>query len=266
MTMRSMITPTVRQSIGMQSVAEVMPMRSVFMAALVWMALAGTSVARAVSPVPYPGELDRVPLDGLCVTNGVISTLSDGRLAIDSPSSRAVARNIGYQSAEIRFRYLGPTQISKPLASGELRRQIGIKLDAQDTCNLLYVMWHIEPDSRIAVSVKRNPGQHAHEQCGAHGYVNIKPSVSIQPAKILSGDSHTLRADLQSEELTVSADGAVVWRGTLANQIGDLAGPVGLRTDNARFEFEYFARAVNVPEGMAPKPSKHEHCQKSPGD
>jgi hypothetical protein len=210
---RSMITTTAWQGIGMQSVSEVMPMRSVFIAAMVWMALAGTSVARAVSPVPYPGELDRVPLDGLCVTNGVISTLSDGRLAIDSPSSRAVARNIGYQSAGIRFRYLGPTQTSKPLASSELRRQIGIKLDAQDTRNLLYVMWHIEPDSRIAVSVKRNPGQHTHEQCGAHGYVNIKPSMSIQPAKILSGDSHTLRADLQREELTVSAD--VRWSGAV---------------------------------------------------
>ena len=218
-------------------------MTSVLIAGLVGMAFTGSSVARAVSPVPYPGKLERVPLDGLCVTNGVISMLSGARLAIDSPSSRAVARNIGYQSAEIRFRYLGPTQPSKPLASGELRRQIGIKLDAQDTCNLLYIMWHIEPDSRIAVSVKRNPGQHTHEQCGAHGYVNIKPSVSIQPAKIVSGDSHTLRADLQREELTVSADGVVVWRGTLGDQIDDVTGPVGLRTDNARFEFEFFAGA-----------------------
>jgi hypothetical protein len=241
-------------------------MTPVFIAGLVWMAFAGASVARAVSPTSSPGKLERVPLHGLCITNGVISTLSDGRLAIDSPSSRAVARNIGYQSAEIRFRYLGPTQSSKPLASGELRRQIGIKLDAQDTCNLLYIMWHIEPDSRIAVSVKRNPGQRTHEQCGAHGYVNIKPSVSIQPAKIVSGDSHTLRADLQREELTVSADGAVVWRGMLGSQIDDLVGPVGLRTDNARFEFEYLAGAVNVPRGIGPEPSKHEHCEKSPGD
>jgi len=200
------------------------------------------------------------------VTNGFISTLSGGRLAVDSPSSRAVARSIGDQSAEIRFRYLGPTQTSKPLASGELRRQIGIKLDAQDTCNLLYVMWHIEPDSRIAVSVKRNPGQHTHEQCNAHGYVNIKPSVSIPPAKVVSGDSHTLRADLRRDELMVSADGTVVWRGTLANQIDNLAGPVGLRTDNARFEFEFFAGAVNLPEGMVPDPSQHEHCEKLPGD
>jgi hypothetical protein len=56
------------------------------------------------------------------------------------------------------------------------------------------------------------------EQCGAHGYVNIKPSVSIRPGKILSACSHTLRADLQFEELTVSADGAVVWRGISAQE------------------------------------------------
>ena len=241
-------------------------MRTVFIAGPVWMAVALATAAHAISPAQHPVALDRVVQDGLCVTNGVIAALSGARLAIDSPSSRAVTRNIGYQSAEIRFRYLGPTKTSKPLASGELRRQIGIKLDAQDTCNLLYVMWHIEPDSRIAVSVKRNPGQHTHEQCGAHGYVNIKPAMSVQPAKIWPGDSHTLRADLLREALTVSADGAVVWRGTLGNQIEDLAGPVGLRTDNARFEFEYFAGAVNVPKEMAPGISRHEHCQKSPGD
>ena len=35
------------------------------------------------------------------------------------------------------------------------------KLRAEDACNLVYVMWRIEPQSRLVVSVKRNPGQHA---------------------------------------------------------------------------------------------------------
>jgi hypothetical protein len=52
----------------------------------------------------------------------------------------------------------------KPLASGELRRQIGLKLQAEDTCNLIYAIWHIEPDAMVAVSVKRNAGMHTHEQ------------------------------------------------------------------------------------------------------
>jgi len=84
-------------------------MSSPFIAALIRMAFAGPLLAHATSPVPHPGELDRVPPEGLCVTHGVVSTLSSRLFGVDSPSSRAVARNIGCQSAEVRFRYLGPT-------------------------------------------------------------------------------------------------------------------------------------------------------------
>src|SRR6516165_1123073 len=111
--------------------------------------------------------LQRIGREALCVTNGAVSVLPDGQLAIDTPSSRAVVRVATAQTAEVRFRYVGPTPSAKPLASGELRRQIGLKLRAQDTCNLLYATWHIEPDAVVAVSIKRNAGKHTHEQCHA---------------------------------------------------------------------------------------------------
>jgi hypothetical protein len=137
----------------------------------------------------------RVSRNDLCVTNGAVSTLPNGLLGIDTPSSRAVmdARMLktAEQVAEIRFRYMGATPTSKPLASGELRRQIGLKLRAQDTCNLIYAMWHIEPDAAIAVSIKRNPSRHTHEQCGAGGYSNIKPQRRINPPPIRPGETHT---------------------------------------------------------------------------
>ena len=123
-------------------------------------------------------ELQRIDRSRFCVTNGAVSELGGDRLAIDTPSSRAVVQagteNAADQVAEIRFQYLGPSQDSRPLASGELRRQIGLKLRAQDSCNLIYAMWRIEPDARVAVSIKRNTGLHTHEQCGANGYVNFK--------------------------------------------------------------------------------------------
>ena len=62
-----------------------------------------------------------------------------------------------------------------PLASGEMRRQFGLKLRAEDACNLVYAMWRIEPESKLVVSVKSNPGQHTSAQCGNRGYQNIKP-------------------------------------------------------------------------------------------
>ncbi len=201
------------------------------------------SWAGAMSPSASELVLQHVDRDQLCVTNGVVTARPDGRLAVDTPSSRAVVRITTTQSAEIRFQYLGPSQSSKPLASGELRRQIGLKLKAQDTCNLLYAMWHIEPDSRIAVSLKRNAGMHLHSQCNANGYENIKPRRSVASPQILPGESHTLRADLHGTELTLMADGRVVWEGSVGDRAAEIDGPVGLRTDNARFDVEYYAGA-----------------------
>jgi len=192
-------------------------------------------------PAPPEGPLQRISKEQLCVTNGIVSALPDGRLAIDTPSSRAVVRVITDPTAEVRFRYLGPTKASKPLASGELRRQIGLKLRAQDTCNLVYVMWHIEPDSKFAVAIKRNPDKHTHAECHAGGYVAMKPRRSLEFPRVEPGESHSLRAELHGNALSVIADGRLVWEGTLPSEAATFDGPVGFRTDNARFEFEYYA-------------------------
>jgi hypothetical protein len=191
--------------------------------------------------------LARIDRGRLCVTNGVVSS-SDGRLAIATPSSRAIVQsgtdNAGDQVAEIRFQYLGPSQDSRPLASGQMRRQIGLKLRGEDSCNLIYAMWRIEPESKVVVSIKRNVGQHAHRQCGVHGYINFKPQDGSGPLPIHPGESHTLRAELRGQDLTVTADGKVAWQGSLAGATALPVGPPGFRTDNARFAFEYFASAA----------------------
>ena len=109
-------------------------------------------VSAALCYAQTGAALTRMSLDDLHVTNGVVTALRNGALAIDTPSSRAVVRTAPVsgadQAAEIRFRYVGPSKADKPLASGELRRQIGLKLRAADSCNVVYVMWHIAPDSR----------------------------------------------------------------------------------------------------------------------
>jgi hypothetical protein len=213
--------------------------------------------------------LRQINRDELCVTNGAVAMLPDGRLGIATPRSRAVvavaAGSAADQVAEIRFRYLGPSQISKPLASGELRRQIGLKLRAQDTCNLIYAMWHIEPDAAVAVSVKHNAGMNTHAQCGAGGYVNFKAQAALPP--IRPGETHALRAALHGHDLTVSADGKPAWQGALADELTPLDGPPGLRTDNARFELEYYTDGVA--RSLAPvlrPPSGPGRCEVSEGD
>jgi hypothetical protein len=191
--------------------------------------------------------LQRIDRGRLCVTNGVVSAAVGDRLAVDTPSSRAIvqagAEHAGDQIAEIAFQYLGPSQDSRPLASGELRRQIGLKLRAQDGCNLIYAMWRIEPVARVAVSIKRNAGQHTHQQCGARGYINFKPQDHGDLPPVRAGETHQLRAELHGKDLTVTADGKVVWQGSLGSETALPVGPPGFRTDNGRFAFEYFAGA-----------------------
>jgi len=209
--------------------------------------------------------------DELCVTNGAVTMLPGGRFAVATPSSRAVvtaaAGSAADQSAEIRFRYLGPTATSKPLASGELRRQIGLKLRAQDTCNLVYAMWHIEPDAALAVSIKHNAGKNTHAQCGAGGYVNFREPDRIAPPPIRLGETHALRAALHGHDLTVTADGKLAWQGTFPDELLPLGGPPGFRTDNARFELEYFTDSIarSLPPAVRP-PSGPGRCEMSEGD
>jgi hypothetical protein len=226
-----------------------------------WMTF-GTALGQPTPAARTPAVLQRVGRSQLCVTNGAVTDARGGRLMVETPSSRAIVPGSAPGVAEIRFRYLGPSVGSKPLASGEMRRQIGLKLRAQDTCNLVYAMWHIEPDSRIAVSVKRNPGKHTHQQCGPRGYLNVKPRRTVPVAKVLEGETHRLRATLRGGDLRVEADGRTVWEGQLETASLDFEGPSGFRTDNARFELELLVS----PGGESLVDPGLNHCAPSAGD
>ncbi len=205
------------------------------------------SLSGAVALPERAHPLRRIDTTRLCVTNGTVAASPGGKLAIETPSARAVVRgseSARDQVAEIRFHYLGPSREVRRLASGTLRRQIGLKLRAENGCNLIYAMWRIEPEARVVVSVKRNPGQHAYKQCGARGYVDVKPQGGSSEQAMQAGESHTLRAVLRGRDLTVTADGKIAWHGTLATATPLPVGPAGLRTDNGRFVFEYFAQVA----------------------
>jgi hypothetical protein len=184
----------------------------------------------------------RMDRGDFCVASGSIEGAA-GDLAIDASEVRASLRAGAPQAVELRFTYLGPSEKTTPLASGEVRRQIGIKLRAQDTCNVVYVMWHISPDTRIAVSVKRNLGRHAHAECGDKGYIGMRPAKPLAMPPILPGSVHTLRAVLFENRLEVYADDKSVFNRALDLVPLDFDGPPGLRTDNALFRFQYFTGA-----------------------
>lgn len=174
------------------------------------------------------------------VPDGRIEKAAGDRLMVSTKEMRATLKFPTQQNVTVKFTYLGPTKEVSRLGNGEVRSQFGIKLRAQDTCNIVYVMWHFSPDQKIAVSVKRNPGQRTHEDCLDNGYINnIKPRVSALPQPVSPDQPHTLSASLSGSNLTVKVDNSVAWEGDLGPVALEFDGPVGLRSDNAHVVFDF---------------------------
>ena len=174
----------------------------------------------------------------LCVTEGSIDELPGlARLTVDSPKMRAFVNAKPVKSIEARFTYIGATSDDIPLGSGTMRRQFGFKLRAQDACNLVYAMWRIEPESKLVISIKENPGQHTSAECGNRGYRNIKPQRSAPIPKLRPGDVHTLRAEMTPTAMTVYIDDMLAWQGPLSSDVKRSDERVGIRSDNVRVHF-----------------------------
>src|ERR1700722_18542126 len=187
--------------------------------------LGGSNLTAGAQP-----HLSPVSKSHLCVTEGTVDPLPGQRLAVDVAKMRAYVNAYTPPLAQARFTYLGATPNEAPLASGEMRRQFGLKLRAQDACNLVYAMWRIEPESKVVVSVKSNQGQHSSAQCGNRGYQNIKPHRSTPLPVLRSGGTHTLRAETDGAELKVFADNLLVWEGSVGPDAFAFDGPVGIRS------------------------------------
>jgi hypothetical protein len=172
------------------------------------------------------------------VESGQVDELSPERLRLRSGCVRLLLGEIPRSEAAIAFTYLGPTPDEVPLASGELRRQIGLKLRASDTCNVVYVMWHVAPTRGIHVSVKSNPGQRRHDECGDRGYETVEGRVVAELPAIVPGARHAFAVRIERSDLNVTVDGRPVWEGTLPPSAFAFDGPPGIRSDNAAFDVE----------------------------
>lgn len=203
--------------------------------------------ARGAADAAPPSELRPVAPSELRVTSGSIIPISATEFEINSPVLRAELGQMPRSSAELSFTYRGPSQDEEPLTSGELRRQVGLKVRAQDTCNVLYVMWHIEPSAGLHVSVKSNPGQSLHSECGDRGYIFLDAAASRPVSAIGIGEQHVLRASIVGEELRVLADGVESWVGRLPAEAFRFDGPIGLRSDNGELTVELRADPSDAP-------------------
>lgn len=220
---------------------------------LVSRVVSGAALVLAIAALPIAAgnesTMARVPRSALCVTEGAVGDLPGQRLSVDTPKMRAYVNRQTTQSVEANFTYEGPTAAESALGSGTIRRQFGLKLRAQDPCNLVYAMWRIEPESRLVVSVKSNPGQHTSAACTNHGYRNIKPQRAAPVPQLHAGEAHLLRAEMSGAHLAVFVDNSVVWEGNVGPEAQSLSGRVGLRSDNVRLRLQL---AAGQPAGTHP--------------
>jgi len=200
-----------------------------------------------LASVAEPRERGVKPAD-VCVTNGVVEKEASGKFVINSASSRAVVTGSDDSVGVLRFEYLGPSAGETKLASGNVRRQLGIKLRAEDSCNVIYVMWGIEPQPGLVVSMKVNEGKTTHAQCGVKGYKLIPATFEKPVAPIRVGEPRTLAAKLdENRKLTVRVDGDVVWEGIAFPAAKTMYGYTGIRTDNVLVRFEWLSEDDEVP-------------------
>jgi hypothetical protein len=197
-------------------------------------------------------KVEPVAKDLMCATKG---HLAIGGEVVD-PTVRGYARGTSGESAAVTFTFRGDTAKQRELAGGQARRQIGLKLRAQDGCNLVYVMWRLDPKLALDISVKSNPGKTTHEQCGADGYVKVKPIKAVknmQVPALVAGERHTMRAEIDGDELHVWVDDKPIWRGTLPASARALKGPAGLRSDNLGYVVDKFEAPAGDPAAPLPK-------------
>jgi hypothetical protein len=212
-------------------------------------ALAAALALSTAAHAAPPPALSAVNPRSLCPTRGQVAHTKEGYRVL-GPKVRAIAAGSTGDIAELRFVYLGASAEGARLASGQLRRQLGLKLRAADGCNLVYVMWRIEPTPGIEISIKRNPGERTHAECGADGYTKVAHVAEVPTLRVSAKRvEHVLRARISGEVLDVSVDGRRVWRGALGDGLRGLAGPAGVRSDNVAFDFEL--RAERAASGAA---------------
>lgn len=206
------------------------------------------------APRDHAPSIDLAPVTAgqFCVTKG---ELTSGAVAV--PTMRGYALGAGGDAAQLTFKYRGESEDAAALASGAVRRQIGLKLRAANSCNVVYVMWRLDPRPAIDVSVKANPGLTTHEQCGANGYAKVKPYKKPYVEAYEVGSTHTLRAEIVGDELFVWVDSKLLWQGRLPDAARPIRGPAGVRSDNVRFDLVELA---------APHGEGSQVCKREGGD
>jgi hypothetical protein len=177
------------------------------------------------------------------VTSSSLTELEPTTLSINDPSTRATLKTGIAQVACLQFRYLGPTSNRVASGSGTEFHQIGLKLRSKDPCNLIYVMWRIQPTQELVIQTKRNVNQSTSEGCHNQGYTTVA-RIPFQP--FLTGQLYEFMAWVQTDpggnsEVCCWVNWQEVLRAPIDSAfIQDVNGLRGIRSDNGQYNFRFF--------------------------
>jgi len=195
------------------------------------------------------GAVKAVDYRNLKVTSGKIEQTKSGLFSIKHNTVRAteIRHPGGYaRHAKLRFSFKGRSDKTRKLASGSIKRQIGLKLRAKNACNLVYVMWSFLPTERITVHTKRNPGKSKSKQCGNNGYKLLKKYDVPASKSALDGRTARLQADFVTKGSTYYVDVYVDNKRVISVPIdasfgSNVVGAAGLRSDNGKYLFRFWS-------------------------
>jgi hypothetical protein len=172
-------------------------------------------------------------------TLGLLRNMPTGGYATASSKMRAKIEPFSDTHLAVRFVYQGPTEKHEKLSSGIMREQFGFFIRALNQCNGVYIMLRLGAQTELVVQSKLNPGKSTHAECEANGYKTIRPDVYFPlPHTIKSGDSFVLKTQVNEGLLEVFFDKTLLWKGQIPDKEFPNPGYAGLRSDNAKIDFD----------------------------
>jgi hypothetical protein len=196
-------------------------------------------------------QLIPIKFSELKVTKGIVTEIAPDEFLVETPSLRGTVSTQIDTIACLKFRYFGVTDKRDKSGDGYEHHQIGIQLLAKNSCNLLYVMWRLQPEE-LVIKVKHNPGQTKHSECGNHGYHTIDrmpyPGFQIdEPHELLASISDIDSANIK---LQVWIDQQVALQTQIDRALlHNTPGVPGIRSDNGKYQFQYlvnFHDSINI--------------------
>jgi hypothetical protein len=227
-------------------------------------AVPGPELARENVTPAIPSGADRptaaprsVAVDQVCFSLGRVERRGGAGWYHAGPKLRATVPSSVGREARLEFKFLGSTPEPVALASGVVREQIGLKLFARDSCNVVYVMWRFGARPSIVASAKANPGTQ-HSECRNRGYRTLRPIWAAPVEVPVVGSVHALWARIDAGVIEVRIDDRPVLRAAYEPGSIPPIGEAGLRSDNVRFELLEFDAIER--ENAGPSQSPY-HCQ-----